>query len=254
MNEWVLVTGASEGIGRELSKQFAMNGFNVVLTARNESRLLDLANELKAAHGIATKTSAGDLADPETPQRIIAECGDLPVSVLVNNAGFGWQGPFAEEELEQAADMIEVNVSALVRLTHLFLRPMLARRKGRILNVASTAAFQPGPFTAIYYATKAFVFSFSLALAEELRGTGVSITTLCPGFTESEFHRRAKMKLGPRALAMMPAQAVARAGYEGCMKGKAIVVPGLANKVTSFVSRRLPARLTAKVVRRINGR
>ena len=131
---------------------------------------------------------------------------------------------------------------------------MLARRTGRILNVASTAAFQPGPFTTIYYATKAFVFSFSVALAEELRGTGVSVTTLCPGFTKSEFHRRAQMKLGPRGLGMMSAESVAQAGYQGCIRGKVIVVPGLMNKATSFVSRRLPAHFTARIVRRINGR
>jgi short-subunit dehydrogenase len=150
--------------------------------------------------------------------------------------------------------MVEVNVSALVRLTHLFLAPMLARGTGRILNVASTAAFQPGPFMAIYYATKAFVFSFSVALAEELRGSGVSVTTLCPGFTESEFLRRAQMKLGPHGLGMMSAESVARAGYQGCMKRDAIVVPGVMNKLTSFMSRRMPARFAARVVRRINGR
>jgi short-subunit dehydrogenase len=213
-----------------------------------------VATELRDKHGTETKTIAGDLSDRETPDRIFRECRELPISVLINNAGFGWQGSFADEELKQAAEMVEVNVSALVRLTHLFMAPMLARSAGRILNVASTAAFQPGPFMAIYYATKAFVFSFSVALAEELRGSGVSVTALCPGFTESEFARRAAMKLGPRGWAMMSAESVARAGYQGCMQGKAIVVPGVMNKVTSFISRRLPARLTARMVRRINGR
>ena len=254
MREWVLISGASEGIGRELAKQFAANQFKLVLMARNESRLTGLANELKDKHRIETKSIVGDLSDRETPERIFRACRELPISILVNNAGFGWQGSFAEEELKQAADMVEVNVSALVRLTHLFLAPMLARHEGRILNVASTAAFQPGPFTAIYYATKAFVFSFSLALAEELRGSGVSVTALCPGFTETEFHRRAQMKLGPRTLGMMSAGSVARAGFRGCIEREAIVIPGGLNKVTSFVSRRLPARLTARVVRRINGR
>src|SRR3954471_14064543 len=143
MKQWVLITGASEGIGRELAKQFAVNQFNAVLMARNEPRLTELATELNGKHGIETKTIAGDLSDPETPERIFSECRDLSISVLVNNAGFGWQGEFAEEELEQAAGMVEVNVSALVRLTHLFLAPMLGRREGQILNVASTAAFQP---------------------------------------------------------------------------------------------------------------
>ena len=254
MKEWALITGASEGIGRELAKQFAANNFNLVLTARSQSRLEQLAAELHGRHGTETKSVAGDLSDRETPGRIFRECRELPISVLINNAGFGYQGSFAEEELKQAADMVEVNVSALVRLTHLFMTPMLARRAGRILNVASTAAFQPGPFVAIYYATKAFVFSFSVALADELRGSGVSVTTLCPGFTESEFHRRAQMRLGPRASGMMSAESVARAGYQGCMRGKAIVVPGIMNKFTSFISRRLPARFTARLVRRINGK
>ena len=254
MKEWALITGASEGIGRELAKQFAANHFNLVLTARSQSRLEQLATELHARHGIETKLVAGDLSDRETPDHIFWECRELPISVLVNNAGFGYQGSFTEEELRQAAEMVEVNVSALVRLTHLFLTPMLARRTGRILNVASTAAFQPGPFMAIYYATKAFVFSFSVALAEELRGSGVSVTAVCPGFTESEFHRRAHMRLGPRSLGMMSAESVARAGYQGCMRGKALVVPGAVNKLTSFISRRMPARFTARIVRRINGR
>ncbi len=254
MKEWVLITGASEGIGRELAKQFAANQFNPVLIARNESRLRELASELEREHRIETKSIAADLSDRETPEHVFRQCRELPISILVSNAGFGWQGSFAEEELKQAAEMIEVNVSALVRLTHLFLAPMLARRQGRILNVASTAAFQPGPFTAVYYASKAFVFSFSLALAEELRGTGVSVTTLCPGFTQTEFHRRAQMKRGPRMFGMMSAASVARAGCQACIKGHAIVIPGVLNKLTSFVSRRLPARFTASLVRRINGR
>jgi short-subunit dehydrogenase len=254
MKDWVLITGASEGIGRELANQFAAHRFNLVLLARNESRLTALAKELTSRHGIETRLVAADLSDPRTPERAFTACKDLPISVLVNNAGFGYQGAFSDEDLQQSADMIEVNISALVRLTHLFLKPMLARRNGRILNVASTAAFQPGPFSAVYYATKAFVFSFSLALAEELRDTEVTVTTLCPGFTQTEFQQRANIQPGPRALNMMSAAAVARAGYDSCVNGKAIVIPGAINKVTSFVARRLPARLTATIVRRINGR
>jgi short-subunit dehydrogenase len=135
----------------------------------------------------------------------------------------------------------------------LFLQPMLARRHGRILNVGSTAAFQPGPFTNIYYATKAFVFSFSVALGEELAGTGITVTTLCPGFTRTEFHERAGIKRSA-GLKMMSAQEVARAGFEGLMKGKDIVIPGAMNRIRSAIARGLPATLTAKIVRRMNGR
>jgi short-subunit dehydrogenase len=256
MQTWVLITGASEGIGRELAKLFAANKFNLTLVARNEERLKQLAAELKSQHGVAVKILAKDLSVPSAPVEIFEAVREPPIGILVNNAGFGWQGAFAEseeEKSEKSVNMIQVNVLALVQLCHLFLKPMLAARQGRILNVASTAAFQPGPFTNIYYASKAFVFSFSVALAEELRGSGVSVTTLCPGPTETQFQGRAKMKRAPKMLGMMSAEAVARAGYEGCMKGKGIVIPGLTNKMTSAISRRLPPHFTARMVRRING-
>jgi len=162
-------------------------------------------------------------------------------------------GPFAEDDLKCSVDMIRVNVESLVQLTHLFLRPMLARKAGRILNIASTAAFQPGPFTAIYYASKAFVFSFSVAIAEELSGTGVTVTTLCPGFTKTEFHERAGMQRSS-GIPMMSAEVVATAGYRGMLRGKRIVIPGTMNKVTSALARQMPVVFTAKVVRKINGK
>jgi short-subunit dehydrogenase len=150
--------------------------------------------------------------------------------------------------------MMHVNMDALVQLTHLFVQPMLKRRSGRILNVGSTAGFQPGPFTNVYYATKAFVFSFSVALAEELAGSGITVTTLCPGFTKTEFHERAGMQRSSRSFPMMSAQEVARIGYLGLMSGKRVVIPGWRNKITAAVSRRLPVSLTAKIVRRMNGK
>src|SRR5581483_3245982 len=180
MNDWVLITGASSGIGRELARLFAADHFNLILLARHEARLNEVATELRAQHGIETRVLPKDLAAPNAAQEIFDALRDTPVSILVNNAGFGIHGLFAQKSLAEQTDLMQVNMVALVQLTHLFLQPMLQRRRGRILNVASTAAFQPGPTINVYFASKAFVHSFSYALAEELTGTGISVTTLCP--------------------------------------------------------------------------
>jgi uncharacterized protein len=254
MKEFVLITGATAGIGYELAKLFAADNFNLVLVARDEVRLKNVATELRNAHKIEAIVLPKDLSNNSAPQEIFETLRDTPVSVLVNNAGFGSQGPFIDEKLELSLKMMGVNMDTLVELTRLFLPPMLFRRQGRILNVGSTAGFQPGPFTNIYYATKAFVFSFSVALAEELAGTGITVTTLCPGFTKTEFHQRAGMERSSRWLPMMSAHEVARIGYRGLMSGKRIVIPGWRNKITAAVSRRLPATFTAGIVRRMNGR
>jgi short-subunit dehydrogenase len=253
MKEFALITGATAGIGYELAKLFAADHFNLVLVARDEARLKAVASELQKTHNIEVTVLAKDLSKTAAPHEIIDALRDRPVSVLVNNAGFGAQGGFADEKLEVSLNMMHVNMDALVQLTHLFLQPMLKRRQGRILNVASTAAFQPGPFTNIYYATKAFVFSFSVALGEELAGTGITVTTLCPGFTRTEFHERANIKRSPR-LKMMSAQEVALIGYKGLLEGKNIVIPGAMNQIRSAIARGLPAPFTAKIVRRMNAR
>lgn len=253
MKEFALITGATAGIGYELAKLFAED-FNLVLVARDEARLKKVAAELQTAHNVEAITLSKDLSSGSAPAEIFDALKDSPVSALVNNAGFGSQGAFAEEKLSLSLDMMHVNMDALVQLTRLFLPPMLSRHQGRILNVASTAGFQPGPFTNIYYATKAFVFSYSVALAEELAGTGISVTTLCPGFTKTEFHERAGFQRSSRWLPMMSAHDVARIGYRGLMSGKRIVIPGLRNKLTAAVSRRLPATFTARIVRRMNAR
>lgn len=254
MKEFALITGATAGIGYELAKLFAADHVNLVLVARNETRLKSVAAELRDAHGIEAIILPKDLSNSTAPREIFEALRDKSISILVNNAGFGSQGAFAEDELARSLDMMHVNMDALVQLTHLFVQPMLARHQGRILNVASTAGFQPGPFTNIYYATKAFVFSFSVALSEELVGTGITVTTLCPGFTRTEFHERAGMQRSSRWLPMMSAQTVAQIGYRGLMRGKRIVIPGLMNKLTAAISRRLPATFTARMVRRMNGR
>jgi short-subunit dehydrogenase len=254
MNDWALITGASAGIGYELAKIFAADHFNLVLIARNEARLQKFADELRVQHGIEIKVLAKDLSLPNSPTEIFDALRDTPISILVNNAGFGWRGDFSKDDPQHSLDMMHVNMDSLVVLTRLFVEPMLTRRAGRILNVASTAAFQPGPFTNVYFASKAFVFSFSVALAEELAGTGVTVTTLCPGSTRTEFFERANMKNFRRDFAMMDADVVARIGYRGLIRGKRVVIPGVMNKVSSMLAKFAPLRLAVKAVRRINGR
>jgi len=252
MSKWALITGASSGIGYELAKLFAADRYNLVLIARNETRLKHVADELQTTHGISVRVLPKDLSQATAPGEIFQALRDTPVSVLVNNAGFGWRGQFCQGDLPLSLEMMRVNMDSLVQLAHLFAQPMVTRGEGRILNVASTAAFQPGPWTAIYYASKAFVFSFSVALAEELAGTGVTVTTFCPGATRTEFFERANMQRSSGLVRLMAAEKVTRIGYRGLMSGKRIVTPGVMNKITSTIARCLPARLTARIVRKIN--
>jgi uncharacterized protein len=247
MREWALITGASSGIGLELAKVFAANGHSLVLSARNESRLNQLAQELKAKHGVETKVLAKDLSQPNAAREIFDALRDTPVSILVNNAGFGSFGPFAGTDLRGQTEMIQVNITVLVELTHLFLQPMLARASGRVLNVASTAAFQPGPLVNVYYASKAFVYSFTYALAHELRGKGITVTALCPGSTRTDFFQRSGMRM-KKSWPQMQARKVAEIGYAGLINSERVVIPGLVNKITSFFAKRLPARFTARAV------
>lgn len=251
MNDWALITGASSGIGLELAKCFAEDGFNLALVARNESRLKEVAAESSAGRKIETKVFVRDLAAPTAPGEIFDALEGTPISVLVNNAGLGFYGAFASSNLDEQMQIMRVNMLALVELTHLFLHPMLARQSGRILNVASTAAFQPGPAVNVYFASKAFVYSFSYALAEELSGKVITVTALCPGTTRTDFFVRGRF--GPmRTPFTMSARDVARIGYRGLMRGKRVVIPGWTNKLMSALAKRAPARITAGAVRRIH--
>jgi uncharacterized protein len=251
MNDWALVTGASSGIGLELAKCFAADHFNLVLLARNEPRLNQLAEELRTRHNVQTKILVKDLASPTAAQETFDALRDTPITILVNNAGFGLHGPFVKGDLRGHVDLLQVNMTALVQLTHLFAQPMLSRGHGRIMNVASTAAFQPGPFINVYYASKAFVHSFSYALSEELKDSGITVTALCPGPTNTDFFKRGRSS-PLRGPIMMAADEVARIGYRGLMKGKRVVIPGVMNKILSAISRRMPVRITTAAVARIH--
>ena len=250
LGETVLITGASSGIGRELARLFAADGAQLVLIARSEGRLRELAGELAAEHKVQAQVVPADLSQPSGPGEIMEALAQrhIEVDVLVNNAGFGAHGPVAGIGAGRQLEMIEVNVAALTRLTALLLPGMLERRRGAILNVASTAAFTPGPNQAVYCATKAYVLSFTEALAEEVRGSGVRACCLAPGATDTGFAAQAGMS-GTRLFrwGAMDAARVARAGHDGLRKGRTLVIPGLLNQALAFSVRLSPRVLVTRV-------
>jgi hypothetical protein len=250
-----LVTGASSGIGYELCKLLANDRIDLVLVARDIERLNRIADELGDATGIGVTTLRVDLADPGGPEKVwhaVQEAG-LTVEYLINNAGFGNFGIFLDHGTEATLDLLQVNIHALTHLTALFLPGMVERRSGRVMNVASTAAFQAGPLMSTYYASKAYVLHFSEAIAEELEGKGVSVTALCPGPTVTEFHKRARMETSGLVTdrRSMTAEAVAEIGYQGMMRGKTLVIPGMSNKLLTLVVRLAPRKMIARFVHRM---
>jgi short-subunit dehydrogenase len=249
-----LITGASSGIGLELTRLFAADGYRLVLVARNRAALQQIGEQLQSQHGIEVRISPKDLSHPASPAELYQELQEagIAVDVLVNNAGFGGSGPFLETDWQHEAEMIQVNIAALTHLTKLFL-PQIVVRRGKVMNVGSVAAFLPGPFTAIYYASKAFVLHFSEALAEELSDSGVSVTCLSPGPVETGFQKRAHAGGSSRANAplYMDVQEVARAGYEGMKAGKRIVIPGWKNRLLTEALRLVPRNTVAKAVGRM---
>jgi short-subunit dehydrogenase len=250
-----LITGASAGLGAEYARLFAADKHDLVLVARRRDRLEALARELQSAHGVTVRVVSADLAARDGASRVVDEVGRLGLQIefLVNNAGFGTSGAFVELDLGRELEMIQVNVASLVTLTRGFLPGMVARRSGRILNVGSTAGFPPGPFMAVYYASKAFVNSFTEALWYELRGTGVTATVSCPGATATEFadvagnSRSLLFRLG----AASPST-VARQGYRAMMKGKPMIVHGLRNKLTVHSLRVSPRALVRAIAASLN--
>jgi len=253
--ETVLITGASSGIGLELAKCFAADGCRLILAARNRPALEELAGSLRAKFKIETVVLPADLSLPNAPKEIFDSLTNqkISVDVLVNNAGFGLHGPFAMMPIERELEIVKVNVMALTELTGLFLPEMVRKKGGGILNVGSLAGFVPGPNMAIYYATKAFVQSLSEALAEELAGTGVSVTVLCPGPTESNFGAVAR---GERTRLMqsgkMSAEIVARFGHFAFRNKKVVAIPGFRNQGLAFVTRLVPRKTVRKMVKRYN--
>jgi short-subunit dehydrogenase len=247
-----LITGASFGIGLELARIFARENHNLVVVARSADKLRQLAAELEKAHGTRSLILAVDLTEPGASAYVLDQTtrADVVVDVLVNNAGFGQYGPFAESDLEECLRQIQLNITTLTHLTRLYLPGMIERKSGRILNVASTAAFQPGPLMAVYFATKAYVLHFSEAIANELDGTGVTVTCLCPGATATEFHKRAHAT-GMRLLRMgsMDARTVAEDGYRALMARKPVVISGFRNWLVAQSVRFAPRRLATAIAR-----
>lgn len=248
-----LVTGSSGGIGLEIAKELARKGFDIALVARRRDTLEAAAGQLEGKFDIRAHVFAADLRRADAPEQIFdfLHNENIPIEVLVNNAGFGLGGEFSETELSRELEMIQVNIGALTHLTKLFLPPMVRRRSGRILNVASTAAFQPGPLMAVYYATKAYVLSFSQALAEELRNTGVTVTALCPGPTQTDFAEAAQMANSRlfTNFGVADADDVARYGVKAMLRGKRLAIPGIRNKVLAQANRIAPRALSTKLAR-----
>jgi short-subunit dehydrogenase len=249
----VLITGASGGIGYELAKLFANDHYNLVLVARTEAKLSKLAEELRRQFEIAARPLVCDLTDPLGPQRIFDELQKerIAIDILVNNAAYGKFGEFAQLPLEDAIAQIQLNIASLAALTRLLLPRMIESKRGKILNVASTAGFQPGPLMAVYYASKAYVISFSEAIANELKGTGVTVTCLCPGPTDTGFQGRAGVENSRlfKQFGPMDAKTVARDGYCALMKGKTLVISGFKNWLLAETVRIAPRKLATAISR-----
>ncbi len=243
-----LITGASSGIGEAFARQLAARGHNLLLVARSEDKLINLCNELGRIKNTRAQYVAMDLSEPDAPARLFEEKQkrELEIDFLINNAGFGSMGDFTTLDLERALNMIDLNIRALVDLTNRFLAPMRERKGGSIINVASTAGFQPVPFMATYAATKAFVLSFSEALREENRPYGIKVMALCPGVTDTNFFAAAHMQKPPRRIAQTPDDVVNTA-LRGLKRGKAHVISGWTNFFMIESERLVPRSLSARV-------
>lgn len=255
MKPVALITGASAGIGAELARVFAEHGHDLVLVARREARLVALADEIAAAGRPRPAVLAIDLGQRDAATRIAAELAALGFEpqFVVNNAGFGLSGAAAALDHGEELEMIDLNIRVLTELSLAFVES-LARHRGGILNVASVAAFLPGPGMAVYYASKAYVLSFSEALHRELLGRGVRVSTLCPGPVSTEFQRRAGLRDGgAERILSVPADRVARIGYRGLMRGQRVVVAGFGNKIAVFLLRLMPHALLLPIIDRRNG-
>jgi short-subunit dehydrogenase len=258
-DRWAVVTGASSGLGRGLAARLANRGMSLVLTGRNEARLDEAAQEIRrATPRVKVETVAADLSTPAGVSALLDHIGERPIEVLINNAGFGSYGPFAEADSDREADEVAVDVNAVITLARAFLPGMLARGSGGILNVASTIAFQPAPYQAVYGASKAFVLSFSEALWAEARAAGVAVTALCPGPTRTGFVDALSADVGHTAIyrRLADPEPVIDAGLRALDKGRSVVIPGLRNKVVAISGRFMPrewlTRISARLLRPVS--
>lgn len=250
--KYALVTGASSGIGYELAKLFAQDGKNIVVVARSQDRLERLKTEIEKKHGTKVIVVVKDLSKPDAPQEIYSELEKKNINVdgLVNNAGFPVYGKFVETDLKEELDMVQVNITALIHFTKLFMKKMVENKSGWILNVASIGGFAACPLSAVYGASKAYVLSFSEALANELQRTGVSVTCLCPGVTDTRFWETGGMEKARAARwKKMDAARVAKVGYVALKKGRVMVIPSVVNSLGIFSFRFLPRKLVARINR-----
>jgi uncharacterized protein len=253
--KWALITGASSGIGRALAFAFAARGYNLFLTARNESRLRQVAADCGAKFKVVTEIYPADLSKGRRVDDLIGAVAavERPFEILVNNAGFGVHGQFRSTLIDQELSLVNLQAEAMLKLTKALLPGMLSRRSGRILNVASLYSFAPVPFQSVYAASKAFILSFSAALSAELKETGVTLTVLCPGITQTEFRSRAGIA-EPNKTAGATAESVAEIAARETLKGQLLVVPGFFNKLFVVLARRLPVALVLRAVKLINQR
>lgn len=239
----VLITGASNGIGKEFAQIFAEKGYNLVLVARSESKLNKIAKEFEIKYKIRVTVLTQDLSKPNVASKIYTEITDrgIIIDILINNAGFGDYGNFVESNLKTITEMINLNINSLTEFALLFVKEMMERNSGKILNIASTAAFQPIPKFATYAATKSYVLHFTEALHYELKDTNISVSVLCPGPTSTDFEKRAKAEKSNIFKNGMDAKVVAKIGYKGLMQNKMTIIPGFKNKLMSL-SHTIPSR------------
>jgi uncharacterized protein len=251
--KWVVITGASSGIGKALAYEFAAGGFNLFLTSRNAVLLAEVAERCSAKNGVQTQTFVADLSDAVAIDRLVDSltASARHYEVLVNNAGFGVHGEFAATDIEPNLQLVTVQITAALKLTRALLPGMVARHSGKILNVASVYSFSPVPFQSVYSACKAFLLSFSSALRNELQGTGVSVTVFCPGVTQTEFRSRAGIS-EKRKDSGMTAEAAAHIAYTGTLKGTHLVIPGFLNRLYVSIARLLPSGAVPGIIRFIN--
>jgi uncharacterized protein len=258
MNKTVLITGASSGIGLNFSHKFAGSGHDVILVARSEGKLMNLSQEIESKYGVKAHVLTSDLSNPEAPKKLYEEvkAKGINVDILINNAGFGLFGEFEETEMSKELDMIQVNITALTELSKYLGKEMVMRKSGQIVNVASTAAFQPGPLMAVYYATKAYVLSLSEALANEWAPHGVKVSALCPGATKTGFSDAAELQSSKLFQSgVMSVEDVVEEGFKQMMTNtKTVIVPGMKNRILTQSIRFMPRKMVTSIVRKVQER